>query len=147
MKRLISTLSILSTFSIFALVTVSFCSVAGAAELKAASQTGNARISLNALTTPLKQGKNTLTLKVVDAKTGKPLDAKEVKVETTMSAKEMETMGMKGMGDGTARTQVVSAGKPGTFSVKTSLPFGGNWQMKATLVQPATTAVFDVPVK
>lgn len=111
-----------------------------------ATQTGEARMMLDAAS--LKQGKNTLTLTVKDAK-GQPIAAKDVQVALMMSAKEMESMGMKGMGDGSAKTQVKPATAPGAFAVETDLPFSGNWQMKVDLkdAQPPASAVFNLPVK
>ena len=111
-----------------------------------ATQTGEARMMLDA--TSLKQGKNTLMLTVKDAK-GQPIAAKEVQVALLMSEKEMESMGMKGMGEGSAKTQVKPAAAPGTFEVETNLPFSGNWQMKVDLkdAQAPASAVFNLPVK
>lgn len=136
MKRLIMTLALLA-----AVVAPSVQAV----ELKAKDQSGDARIALSAPSS-LKQGKNTFTLSLKD-KSGKPLAAKDVKVEATMSEREMDTMGMKGMGGGSAKTEVTPGKAPGTFDVKTNLPFGGNWQMKVSFKQPLTSAVFIVPVK
>lgn len=111
-----------------------------------ASQTGEARMMLDAAS--LKQGKNTLTLMVKDAK-GQPIAAKDVQVALVMSAKEMDAMGMKGMGEGSAKTQVKPATAPGTFAVEAEVPFSGNWQMKVDLkdAQPPASAVFNLPVK
>lgn len=117
--------------------------------IKPTTQTGKARMTLNAADTPLKQGKNTLMLTVMDAKTGKPLAVKDVGVEIVMSEEEMKAMGMGGMGAGSAKTQVKPAASPGMFEIQTSLPFGGKWQMKVNIkdTQPPASAVFNVAVK
>lgn len=117
--------------------------------IKPATQTGKVRITLNAAATPLKQGKNTLLLSVMDAKTSKPLAVKDVRVEMVMSEAEMKAMGMGGMGAGSAKTQVKPAASPGMFEIQTSLPFGGKWQMKVNIkdTKPPASAVFNVAVK
>ena len=98
--------------------------------------------------TSLKQGKSTLMLTVKNAK-GQPIAAKEVQVALLMSKKEMESMGMKNMGEVSAKTQVKPAAAPGVFKVETNLPFGGNWQMKVNLkdAQAPASAVFNLRVK
>ncbi|BAU15780.1 hypothetical protein LEP3755_63450 (plasmid) [Leptolyngbya sp. NIES-3755] len=110
------------------------------------TQTGDARMTLDA--SSLKQGKNTLTLTAKDSK-DQAIAAKDVQVAVTMSDKEMEAMGMKGMGEGAAKTQVKPAAAPGAYAVETELPFGGNWQLKVDLkdAQPPASAVFTLPVK
>lgn len=117
--------------------------------IKPTSQTGKARMTLNAAATPLKQGKNTLMLTIMDAKTSKPKAFKDVRVEMVMSEAEMKAMGMGGMGAGSAKTQVKPAASPGMFEIQTSLPFGGKWQMKVNIkdTQPPASAVFNVAVK
>ncbi len=119
----------------------------GSQVIKPASQTGSALMTLNAEAIPLKIGKNTLMLAVMDAKTGKPLAVKDVGVEMIMTEKEMKAMGMEGAGS--AKIEVKPATSPGMFAIQTSLPFGGNWQMKVNLkdAQPTASAVFDVVVK
>jgi len=117
--------------------------------IEPATQTGEARMTLKTAATPLKIGKNTLMLTVLDAKTGKPLAVKDVAVEMTMSEQEMKAMGMGGMGAGSAKTQVKPATSPGTFEIETSPPFGGKWQMKVNLkdTQPPASAIFALAVK
>jgi hypothetical protein len=87
-------------------------------------------------------------LKVVDS-SGKPLTNKAVQAQMTMTAKEMDAMGMKGMGAASAKTQVKPSTTPGLFAIETTIPFGGNWQLKVNLntVQPPATAVFNLAVK
>jgi YtkA-like len=116
-----------------------------AGQIEPDTHTGKAHITLQT-TTPLKMGKNKLILTMTDAKTGKPLAAKNVAVQMLMTAQAMQGMGMTGVG--TAKTQVKSAAAPGVFEIQTSLPFGGDWQLKVNLkdVQP-TSAVFNLAVK
>lgn len=123
-------------------------SASNAQVIKPATQTGKVRMTLKAAATPLKQGKNTLLLSVMDAKTSKPLAVKDVRVEMVMSEAEMKAMGMGGMGAGSAKTQVKPAASPGMFEIQTSLPFGGKWQMKVNIkdTQPPASAVFNVAV-
>lgn len=119
----------------------------GGQAIQPATQTGEARMSLNSAATPLKQGKNTLMLTVMDAKTGKPLAVKNVGVEMTMSEQEMKAMGMEGVG--TAKAQVKPASSPGMFEIQSNIPMSGKWQMKVNIkdTQPPASAVFDVAVK
>lgn len=110
------------------------------------THTGTAHITLKT-SAPLKIGKSTLMLTVTDAK-GKPLVAKNVTAQMVMTAKEMKGMGMDGMGGGTAKTQVKPGAKPGTFEVQTSLPYGGNWELKVDLKDAKpSSAVFNLAVK
>ncbi len=115
--------------------------------LKPTTQTGEASITLNSVVTPLKTGKNTLMLSVMDAKTGKPLVVDNIKVEMVMTEKEMKVMGMDGTGS--AKTVVKPASSPGMFEISTSLPYAGNWQLKANIgdMQPPASAIFDLVVK
>lgn len=138
MKYLIAVLLVLATIAPLS---------AQAVEIKSTSPTGSARLVLDVPASPLKQGKHTFTLKVTDAKTGKPLALKDIKVETTMTAKEMEAMGMGGMGSGSAKTEISPAKAPGSYNVKTSLPYGGNWQVTVSAKQPPLSAIFTVMVK
>ncbi|MBC7879898.1 MAG: FixH family protein [Anaerolineae bacterium] len=138
MKYLVAVLLVLATVAPLSALAI---------EIKSNGQTGSAHLVLDVPVSPLKQGKNTLTLKVTDAKTGKPLAIKDIKVETTMTAKEMEAMGMGGMGSGSAKTAISPTKAPGTYNLKTILPFGGNWQMKVSAKQPSASAVFAVVVK
>jgi hypothetical protein len=138
MKYLVAVLLVLATIAPFS---------AQAVEIKSTSQTGSAHLVLDVPESPLKQGKSILTLKITDAKTGKPLAVKDIKVETIMTAKEMEAMGMGGMGAGSAKTEISPAKAPGTYNLKTSLPFGGNWQIKVSAKQPSSSAAFTVAVK
>jgi len=112
------------------------------------TQTGEARMSLNVAANPLAQGKNMLMLTVMDAK-GQPVTAKEVQVAMMMTAKEMDAMGMKGMGEGSAKTQVKPGTSPGVYEIETSFPFHGNWELKVELkdAQSPASAVFNVAVK
>ena len=114
--------------------------------LKPTTQTGAARMTLKAGNTPLKVGKNTLMLSVMDAKTGKPLAVKNIGVEMVMSAKEMTAMGMSGMGAGSAKTEVQPASM-GMFKVTTNPGYGGNWQLQVKLKDINANAVFDLAVK
>lgn len=121
----------------------------GTQSLKPAAETGAAQMSLNVPANPLSQGKNRLTLMtMMDAK-AQPVDAKKVQVILRMSAKEMDSMGMKGMGEGSAKTQVKPASVPGTYDIETTVPFAGNWQLKVDLKQakPPASAVFNLAVK
>jgi hypothetical protein len=61
----------------------------------------------------------------------------------------MDAMGMKGMGEGSAKTQVKSAASPGTYDIETTIPFAGNWQLKVDLkeAKPPASAVFNLAVK
>jgi hypothetical protein len=108
---------------------------------------GNSQMTLS-VANPVQQGKNTLTLMVVDSE-GKPLASKNVLVVTTMSAQEMDAMGMKGMGEGSAKTTVKPSALPGTFEINTDLPFGGTWHLKVDVkdTQPPANAIFDLAVK
>jgi hypothetical protein len=119
----------------------------GKQKLEPATQTGDARITLGK-SDPLKQGKNTFMLTVVDP-AGQPLDVKNVQAQMVMTAKEMDAMGMKGMGEGSAKTQVKSAASPGTYDIETTIPFAGNWQLKVDLkeAKPPASAVFNLAVK
>lgn len=112
------------------------------------SHTGDAQMTLNLPANPLPQGKNMLMLSVMDTK-GQPVVAKEVQVAMTMTDKEMAMMGMKGMGEGSAKTTVKPAASPGQFEIGTSFPFGGNWDLKVDVkdVKPPASAAFKVPVK
>lgn len=114
--------------------------------LKPSTQTGAAKMTLKAGNTPLKVGKNTLMLSVMDAKTGKPLAVKNIGVEMVMTAKEMTTMGMSGMGAGTAKTEVQPASM-GMFKVTTNPGYGGNWQLQVKVKDIDANAVFDLAVK
>ena len=114
--------------------------------LKPITQTGAARMTLKAGNTPLKVGKNTLMLSVMDAKTGKPLAVKNVQVEMVMTAKEMTAMGMSGMGAGSAKTEVQPASM-GMFKVTTNPGYGGNWQLQVKIKDLDANAVFDFAVK
>ena len=98
--------------------------------------------------TSLQQGKSTLMLTVKNAK-GQLIAAKDVQVALLMSEKEMESIGMKSMSEGLAKTQVKPVAAPGAFEVKTNLPFNGNWQMKVNLKdgQAPASAVFNLRVK
>lgn len=120
-----------------------------AQSFKPATQTGEVRMTLSGMSTPLKPGKQKLTLMVINAKTGKPTASKDVQVTLTMSAKEMDAMGMKGMGEGSAKTQVKPASSPGIYDIETTVPFAGNWQLKVDLKQakPPANAVFNLAVK
>lgn len=120
----------------------------GGQSLKPVSQTGEVQMTINPTASPLPQGKNTLMLTVMDAK-GQPIAAKDVQVAISMSAKEMDAMGMKGMGEGSAKTTLTPAAAPGQFAIATSLPFGGNWQLKAEVndAKPSASAVFKLAVK
>lgn len=113
------------------------------------TQTGEARMSLNTMTTPLKAGKNTLMLSITDAKNGKPLTVKNLGVEMFMSEEEMKAMGMPEMGALTAKTQVKAAKSPGMFEIHTSLPHEGNWQLKVNIkdMQSANSAIFNIVAK
>lgn len=117
--------------------------------IKPATQTGEARMSLNTKTTPLKAGKNTFMLSIMDAKNGTSLAVKNLGVEMVMSEEEMKAMGMPEMGRLTAKTQVKSANSPGMFEIQTSLPHEGNWQLTVNLkdIQPNASAIFHVVVK
>ena len=108
------------------------------------THTGTAHITLKTAA-PLKIGKTTLLLTVIDAK-GKP--AKNVTAQMVMTEKEMKGMGMEGMGAGTAKTQVKPGSAPGMFEVQTSLPYGGNWELRVSVkdTQPSS-AVFNLAVK
>lgn len=121
----------------------------GSQRLKPATETGAAQMSLNVPATPLSQGKNKLTLMTMMDTKAQPVDAKEVQVTLTMSAKEMDSMGMKGMGEGSAKTEVKPASSPGTYDIETTVPFAGNWQLKVDLKQakPPASAVFNLAVK
>lgn len=116
--------------------------------LKPATQTGEVHMTLNVPAHPLPQGKNMLMLNVIDAKE-QPVIAQNVQVAMTMTAKEMEAMGMKGMGEGSAKTQVKPASSPGTYDIETTIPFVGNWQLKVDLkeAQPPASAVFNLAVQ
>jgi hypothetical protein len=114
--------------------------------LKPSIQTGAARMTLKAGNTPLKIGKNTLMLSVMDAKTGKPLAVKKIGIEMVMSAKEMKAMGMDGMGAGSAKTEVKPASM-GMFKVTTNPSYGGNWQLQVKVKDINANAVFDIVVK
>ena len=103
-------------------------------------------MTLKAGNTPLKIGKNTLMLSVMDAKTGKPLAVKKIGIEMVMSAKEMKAMGMDGMGSGSAKTEVKSASM-GMFKVTTNPSYGGNWQLQVKVKDINANAVFDIVVK
>lgn len=120
----------------------------GGQSIAPVTQTGEARMSLNTPANPLPQGKNMLMLTVMDAK-GQPVAAKEVQVAMIMTAKEMDAMGMKGMGEGSAKTQVKPGTSPGVYEIETSFPFHGNWELKVNLkdAQPPASAVFNVAVK
>ncbi|PHJ71120.1 hypothetical protein VF14_00390 [Nostoc linckia z18] len=119
----------------------------GSQVIEPATQTGEAHMILNTEATPLKTGKSTLMLNVTDAKSGKPLAVKNVAVEMVMSEQEMKAMGMEGVG--TAKTQIKPTSSPGMFEIQSSLPYGGNWQLKVNLkdIQPTASAVFNVAVK
>ncbi len=108
------------------------------------THTGKAHITLKTAA-PLKIGKSTLMLTVTDAK-GKPLATKNVTAQMVMTEKEMKGMGMDGMG--TAKTQVKPGSAPGMFEVQTSLPYGGNWELKVSVkdTQPSS-AIFNLAVK
>ncbi len=120
----------------------------GGQSLKPVSQTGEAQMTLSSTANPLPQGKNTLMLTVMDAQ-GQSIAAKDVQVAISMSAKEMDAMGMKGMGEGSAKTTMKPAAAPGQFEVATSLPFGGNWELKAEVkdAKSPASAVFKLAVK
>ena len=80
-------------------------SPSGSQILKPATQTGAAHMTLSAPANPLPQGKSVLTL-TMDSK-DKPVADQDVQAAMTMTAKEMDAMGMKGMGDGSAKTQEI----------------------------------------
>lgn len=111
-------------------------------------QTGEAQITLNVSANPLPQGKNMLMLTVVDSK-GQPLAAKELQVSMMMTPQEMDAMGMKGVGEGSAKTTVKPAASSGQFEIGTNFPFGGNWDLKVDVkdTKPPASAVFKIPVK
>lgn len=119
----------------------------GEQKLEPVTQTGDARMTLGT-TAPIKQGKNTLMLTVVDP-AGQPLDIKNVQAQMVMTAKEMDAMGMKGTGEGSAKTQVKPVSSPGTYDIETIVPFAGNWQLKVDLkeAKPPVSAVFNLAVK
>lgn len=120
----------------------------GTQSLKPASRMGEIHMTLNVSANPLPQGKNTWTLMVMDAKE-QPVVAQNVQVAMTMTAKEMDAMGMKGMGEGSAKTQVKPGSSAGTYDVETTVPFAGNWQLKVDLkeAKPPASAVFNLAVK
>jgi hypothetical protein len=122
--------------------------VKGDQGLKPATQTGKVRMTLKMASTPLKSGKNKLMLTITDAK-GQPIAAKNVQVAMIMTAKEMDAMGMSGMGQASAKTQVKPIKNLGMFEVETSLPYGGNWELRVNLTdtQPPARAVFKLAVK
>ncbi|WP_218079521.1 FixH family protein [Anthocerotibacter panamensis] len=137
MKRFIPTLGLGCAFLVTA--------TAHASDLKPTTQMGPAKMILTVAATPLKTGKNTLTLKVTDAK-GKPLATQDIKAKLTQSEQEMAAMGMAGMGSGSAKAEVKSTA-PGTFEISTRLPFGGKWDLQVSLTKPPASASFSVPVK
>jgi YtkA-like len=124
-----------------------FTTTAQAADIKPTTQAGSAKITLSAARVPLKVGKNVLTVNVSDTQ-GKPLTSKDFKAAITQSAKEMEMMGMGGMGIGSAKAEV-KALTPGVYEIKTTLPFGGKWDLQVTLndTKPPASASFSFPVK
>ncbi|NJN39311.1 MAG: hypothetical protein HC790_12345 [Acaryochloridaceae cyanobacterium CSU_3_4] len=85
---------------------------------------------------------------VMDAKE-QPMVAQNVQAAMTMTVKEMDAMGMKGMGEGSAKTQVKPGSSVGTYDIGTTVPFAGNWQLKVDLKQakPPASAIFNLAVK
>lgn len=119
-----------------------------AQSLKPATQTSNVRMTLSIGATPLHPGKHKLMLTVMNAN-GQPIATKNVQVAMIMPAKAMAAMGMSGMGEGTAKTSIKPAAKPGTFEVESNLSYGGQWQLKVNVkdTQPPANAVFNIAVK
>lgn len=122
--------------------------VKGAQGLKPATQTGKVRMPLKTASTPLKSGKNKLMLTIADAK-GQPIAAKNIQAAMLMTAREMGAMGMSGMGQASAKTQVKPNNNPSVFEVETSFPYSGNWELRVNLTgtQPPASAVFKLAVK
>ena len=116
----------------------------GEQTIEPATHIGKDHVSLK--TAALAVGKNTLMLTVTDAKSGKPSAAKNVAVQMVMSEQEMKAMSMEGVG--TAKTEVKSGSSAGMFEIQTSLPYGGNWQLKVKTEDTSpTNAVFNLAVK
>ncbi len=130
------------------LVTALYLSAAvQAAEIKPSTQVGAAKIVLIVASIPLKVGKNILMLKVSDAQ-NKPFISQDFKAVITQSAQEMAAMGMGDMGMAAAKV-AVKATTPGVYEIKTSLPFGGKWNLQVNIkdTKPPARANFSFTVK